>query len=116
MRKDRFDFDTKIDLKGLYEIFQDMLEILEKKKQEVEKLLEELDKRIEYIKKFNHKDLSEEEDDNVFDDDPKARLIIQKMLSGKTARDIAIEEGLHTGEVELIINLYRTRYASGSDR
>ena len=104
----------KLDIKGLYETFDLILTTIETKKSELKVLIEEIDKRIETLRYLTNRGSLYR--DESFGTDPKTRLIIEKMLAGKTAKEIAIEEGLHQGEVELIINLYRIRDAGSSDR
>ncbi len=97
----------------LYEVFDAMYSAMERKQRELEWLIKEVDKRIATLEQLAEEKDKEERD---FLSSPIARKVISAYKKGNTIKEIAIKEGLHSGEVELIINLYRTKNESRSNR
>ena len=94
----------------LYDIFDAMIEALENRERKLRCLLEEADEKIKNLEQLLNQtiDGAGQED---FLSTPAAKKIILAYNDGETIKEISRRFGMHVGEVELIINLYRTTKA-----
>ncbi len=97
----------------LYETFDLIYSALDSKQKEIERLIKEADERIAQLKELMKGENSKGSD---FLMDATTQKVISAYKQGKTVKEIAVGEGMHTGEVELIINLYRAKNESRSNR
>ncbi len=99
-------------LKELYSLFDEMLNAIEKKEESLRGLISLADEKIKTLQSLLRE---KDEDKDDFLSQPKVRETISLYKEGKSIREISERTGIHKGEVELIINLYRTRYESRSN-
>ena len=88
------------------ELFDEMMDALEEKEDQLRKLIREADDRIKKLGMARA--VIEEKDGNRLTSDPRYRIILSEKRRGKSPREIALENNMHLGEVELIYNLIET--------
>jgi len=96
----------------ILELFDEMMDALEEKEDSLRKLIREADVRIKKLGMA--RDVMEEKESDSLSTDPRYRLILTEKRRGKTAREIALENNMHLGEVELIYNLIDTQEEGGA--
>ncbi len=101
-------------IEELQDLLKDIISLLEEKEKRLLSLLNKADRRISELKFLLDKVSDKEEND--FLDSELGKNVISLYKRGINIRDIAMQLGAHQGEVELIINLYRTKYEGSSGR
>ena len=87
----------------ILELFDEMMDVLEEKEDILRDLIRKADEK---IKKLGFVDeITEERQGHSLSSDPRYRIILTEKKRGKSAREIALENNMHLGEVELIYNL-----------
>ena len=91
----------------ILELFDEMMDALEEKEDQLRGLMREADEK---IKKLGiARAVIDEKRENQFESDPRYRIILTEKRRGKSPREIALENNMHLGEVELIYNLIGTQ-------
>ncbi len=98
-------------LRQIYEVFDEMMKALEERERILKELISLADEKIAELRAVVDKESGREDD---FLAQPKAKEVISLYKAGKKIGEISEMTGVHKGEVELILNLYRIKYESSA--